>query len=59
MVSEELLKIMVCPVCKGELEYNSEKEVIKCLKCHRVYPVRDGIPIMLEEEAKIEDGTTN
>jgi uncharacterized protein YbaR (Trm112 family) len=54
-MNEELLSIMACPVCKGDLEYREDSQTIKCLKCKRVYPIREGIPIMLEEEAKIEE----
>jgi len=57
MIDKELLNILACPVCKGDIEYKNEGEVekLKCKNCKRVYPVEDGIPIMLEEEAKIED----
>ena len=48
----ELLQILVCPKCKGELEYRHAPEVLVCHSCRLVYPVEDGIPIMLIDEAK-------
>ncbi len=53
MLPKELLDMLVCPKCKGELEYKTEpEEVLICRKCKLVYEVRDGIPIMLPDEAK-------
>ncbi len=51
-VPDELLEILVCPRCKGPLEYRQEENVLICHKCRLRYPVRDGIPIMLEKEAE-------
>ncbi|MEP7325506.1 MAG: Trm112 family protein [Gemmatimonadota bacterium] len=48
----ELLEILVCPKCRGELEYREEPEVLLCHACRLSYPVEDGIPIMLIDEAK-------
>ena len=48
----ELLQILVCPKCKGELEYRVSPEALICRACRLVYPVEDGIPIMLIDEAK-------
>lgn len=50
MIDEELLKILACPACKGDVSLENEK--IVCSKCGRKYPIRDGIPIMLIEEAE-------
>ncbi len=50
-VSEELIKILVCPKCKGELEYIRDPESFICRSCQLVYPVKEGIPVMLVEEA--------
>jgi uncharacterized protein len=47
------LDILVCPVCKTPVELLSDESGLKCVTCHRVYPVRDEIPVMLPEEAKI------
>jgi uncharacterized protein YbaR (Trm112 family) len=54
-VSKELLEILVCPFCKGELELKQDASGLKCLQCRRVYPIRDDIPVMLIDEAKIEE----
>ena len=51
-VSPQLLAILVCPKCKGELEYRTSPESLVCHTCRLVYPVEDGIPIMLIDEAK-------
>jgi uncharacterized protein len=48
------LDILVCPVCKTRVELLSDASGLKCSSCRRVYPVRDEIPVMLPEEAKIE-----
>lgn len=52
MLDEKLLEILVCPVTKGPLEYVREKEELVCRASGLAYPVRDGIPIMLESEAR-------
>jgi uncharacterized protein YbaR (Trm112 family) len=54
-ISKELLEILICPACKGELELKQDGSGLKCLACKRVYPVRDDIPVMLIDEAKIEE----
>jgi len=51
-VDKELLDILVCPNCRGEVEYHADKQVIVCKKCGLRYPVRDDIPVMLIEEAE-------
>jgi uncharacterized protein len=51
-VDPELLEILVCPNDRGEIEYRPEEQVIVCLKCGYRYPVRDGIPVMLIDEAE-------
>ncbi|MFZ0214174.1 MAG: Trm112 family protein [Candidatus Acidiferrales bacterium] len=53
-VSKELLDILVCPVCKVDVKLTSDQKGLKCSKCHRVYPIRDDIPVMLVDEARIE-----
>jgi uncharacterized protein len=52
MLDPKLLEILACPVCKSEIEYDEANQKINCKKCGRKYPVRDGIPIMLESEAE-------
>lgn len=50
-LSEQLLNILVCPKCKGELEYRETEASLVCAHCRLRYPVRDDIPIMLLDEA--------
>lgn len=53
MINKELLEILACPVCKSEVKETGGK--IVCLECKRRYPIREGIPIMLEDEAAVKD----
>jgi uncharacterized protein YbaR (Trm112 family) len=53
-ISNELLEILVCPVCKARVQLTADQCGLKCPSCHRVYPVRDDIPVMLADEARIE-----
>ncbi|MCK9594695.1 MAG: Trm112 family protein [Candidatus Omnitrophica bacterium] len=50
MIDKELLDILACPFCKGDVELKENK--IVCVKCNRKYPVKDGIPVMLIDEAE-------
>lgn len=52
MLDERILKILVCPKCKGDLEYRKEEEKLICHKCQLAYKIEDNIPIMLIEEAE-------
>ena len=54
MIPQDLLDILVCPICKIPLAVKENGESLKCDECRRIYPVRDDIPILLVEEAKIE-----
>ncbi|EXI69303.1 Trm112 family protein [Accumulibacter sp.] len=47
-----LLDILVCPVCKANLEYRKADAELLCKPCRLAFPVRDGIPIMLADEAR-------
>ena len=51
-LAPELLQILVCPKCKVDLEYRESPESLVCRVCRLIYPVEDGIPIMLIDEAK-------
>jgi uncharacterized protein YbaR (Trm112 family) len=48
----KLLEILVCPTCKGPLVHRKEAQELICKACRLAYPIRDGIPVMLEEEAR-------
>jgi uncharacterized protein len=52
MVDPQLLEILVCPKCKGELEYRETEQELICRTCSLRYEIRDGIPIMLIDEAR-------
>jgi uncharacterized protein YbaR (Trm112 family) len=54
MISQDLLDILVCPLCKKPLLLKDNGESLKCAECRRVYPVRDSIPILLVDEAVID-----
>jgi uncharacterized protein YbaR (Trm112 family) len=56
-ISKELLEILACPVCKVEVRLTPNDTGLKCVQCHRVYPIRDDIPVMLIDEATIEEDT--
>lgn len=51
-LSPQLLEILVCPKCKGPLEYREKEQELVCHACGLGYPVREGIPIMLIDEAQ-------
>lgn len=52
MMDEELLKILACPACKTEVKLDGNWLVCQNVRCGLRYPIRDGIPVMLIEEAK-------
>ncbi|MGD9300681.1 MAG: Trm112 family protein [Desulfobacterales bacterium] len=54
-ISQELLDILACPKCKGDLNLNETQDGLKCAQCKLLYEIRDDIPIMLIEEAKPVD----
>jgi uncharacterized protein YbaR (Trm112 family) len=51
-ISEELLKILACPKCKGDIVLNESKDGLICHKCKLLYEIRDGIPYMLIDKAR-------
>ncbi len=51
-ISKELLEILVCPKCKGELRLNQTQDGLICERCRLLYEIREDIPIMLIDEAK-------
>jgi hypothetical protein len=52
MLTKDLLDILVCPQCKGDLEYDIPNQRLICHACRLRYPIQDDIPIMLIEEAE-------
>lgn len=51
-ISQELLDILACPKCKGDIHLNEAGNGLICEKCNLLYEIRDDIPIMLIDEAK-------
>ena len=54
-ISQDLLEILACPACKAKVELKPAGDALKCVECKRVYPIRDDIPVMLIDEATIEE----
>ena len=55
MIDKELLDILACPLCKEGVRLSNDNAWLICDKCYRKYPVRDDIPVMLIDEAVIDD----
>ncbi len=53
-INAELLEILICPACRAKVELKPDRSGLKCVSCHRVYPIRDDIPVMLIDEAQVE-----
>jgi uncharacterized protein YbaR (Trm112 family) len=51
-MDKKLLEILVCPVCKSDLIYKKDEQELICKADRLAYPIRDGIPVMLESEAR-------
>jgi uncharacterized protein YbaR (Trm112 family) len=56
-ISQDLLDILACPKCKGDIYLNKTKDGLICDKCKLLYEIKDDIPIMLMDEAKSIKGT--
>lgn len=54
MISQDLLAMLVCPVCKKPVILSAKGQSLKCGECRRVYPIQDDIPIMLVDAATID-----
>jgi uncharacterized protein YbaR (Trm112 family) len=50
-ISRELLEILACPKCKGEVHLNEGQDGLVCESCRLLYPIKDDIPVMLIDEA--------
>ena len=53
-VDPELLEILACPACKTPVVLVKNGAALKCATCHRVYPIKDDIPVMLIDEATVK-----
>lgn len=54
-IKPEILALIVCPACYGKIEIKPDNSGLQCVECHRVYPIRDEIPVLLVDEATIEN----
>lgn len=54
VLDPQLLAILACPLCKTDVKLTADEKGLKCVKCDRVYPIKNEIPVMLIEEASIE-----
>ncbi|GAB4328863.1 MAG: hypothetical protein Kow0074_25040 [Candidatus Zixiibacteriota bacterium] len=52
MLDKELLDILACPACKGDLQYDRERNTLECHRCRLRYRVQDDMPIMVIDEAE-------
>ena len=58
VISKDLLDILACPLCKSEVrlvDMNNDEKGLKCSDCKRIYPIKDGIPVMLTDEAILDE----
>lgn len=53
-ISQALLEILACPACKTPVKLTPDEHGLKCAKCRRVYPIRNDIPVMLVDEARVD-----
>ena len=52
LMKKDLMNILVCPVCKANLDYRKAESELVCKPCKLAFPVRDDIPVMLEDQAR-------
>lgn len=53
-IDPHLLEILACPECKTEVKLTADEQGLKCVRCSRVYPIQDEIPVMIIEEATVD-----
>ena len=56
-VSPKLIEMLVCPVCKTPVKLTPDSQGLRCATCHLIYPIRDGFPVMIKDEARSESST--
>jgi uncharacterized protein YbaR (Trm112 family) len=52
MLRKELLEVLCCPKCKGDLDYKPDRNTLTCVKCGKVYRVKNDIPIMMVDDER-------
>lgn len=55
MIDKELMSVLVCPICKGKLDYKKEANELICRNDYLAYPIKEGIAVMLEDAARVLD----
>lgn len=58
MIKKELLEVLACPKCKGDIRVSANEDYIVCDSCSLLYEIREDIPVMLIDEAKKVDDTS-
>jgi hypothetical protein len=53
-INASLLAILACPLCQADVRLTADDKGLKCVACHRVYPIKDDIPVMIVDEAVVE-----
>jgi len=53
-ISQDLLELLVCPVCKTPVQLTAQADGLRCPTCRVIYPIRDGFPVMIKDEARPE-----
>lgn len=53
-IPQELLEMLACPLCRLPVQLTADEQGLKCSQCRRVYPIRNGYPVMIVEEARID-----
>jgi LSD1 subclass zinc finger protein len=56
-VSSKLIEMLVCPVCKTPVKLTPDSQGLRCSTCCLIYPIRDGFPVMIKDEARSESST--
>lgn len=57
-ISRDLLNVLACPKCKGEISLSKNEDGLLCESCRLIYPIREGIPVMLIDEAANVEGNS-
>ncbi|MDP6265178.1 MAG: Trm112 family protein [Candidatus Woesearchaeota archaeon] len=51
-IPKDLFNILACPICRANLRYSGDRKSLVCVKCGKKYPIKQGIPILLPQQAK-------
>lgn len=56
-ISPKLIEMLVCPVCRTPVKLTADNHGLRCSQCRLIYPIRDGFPVMIKDEAQPEPGS--